>query len=116
MGHSVRIVGDDLYVTNPERLKKGISNNASNSILIKPNQIGTVSETLEVMRIAGESGFDCIMSHRSGETSDSIIADLSVGTACGWIKTGAPARSDRTSKYNQLLRIEEHGLPYSKLH
>ena len=76
------------------------------------NQIGTVSETLEVMQIARSAGFDCIMSHRSGETCDSSISDLAVGTGCGWIKTGAPARSDRTSKYNQLIRIEEQGLQY----
>ena len=87
---------------------------AGNSILIKPNQIGTVTETLEVMRIANRAGFDCVVSHRSGETSDDTISDIAVGTGCGWIKTGAPARSDRTSKYNQLLRISESGLSYGK--
>ena len=99
-------------MTNKLRLERGIIDQASNSILIKPNQIGTVSETLEVMQIARGAGFDCIMSHRSGETCDSSISDLAVGTGCGWIKTGAPARSDRTSKYNQLIRIEEQGLQY----
>lgn len=112
-GHDIRIIGDDLYVTNPVRLQRGIDENASNSILIKPNQIGTVTETLKVMGIANQEGFDCIVSHRSGETSDNTISDIAVGTGCGWIKTGAPARSDRTSKYNQLLRISESGLPYS---
>ncbi|GIR80770.1 MAG: enolase [Methanobacteriota archaeon] len=111
-GHDVLVIGDDLYVTNKLRLERGIVDQASNSILIKPNQIGTVSETLEVMQIARGAGFDCIMSHRSGETCDSSISDLAVGTGCGWIKTGAPARSDRTSKYNQLIRIEEQGLQY----
>ncbi|MEC7665109.1 MAG: phosphopyruvate hydratase [Candidatus Thermoplasmatota archaeon] len=111
-GHDVLVIGDDLYVTNKLRLEKGVFDRASNSILIKPNQIGTVSETLEVMQIARSAGFDCIMSHRSGETCDSSISDLAVGTGCGWIKTGAPARSDRTSKYNQLIRIEEQGLQY----
>ena len=114
-GHDVLVIGDDLYVTNKVRLNRGISDRASNSILIKPNQIGTVTETLEVMQVAKEAGFDCIISHRSGETSDSSISDLATGTGCGWIKTGAPARSDRTSKYNQLLRINEHGLRYSGL-
>ena len=114
-GHDVLVIGDDLYVTNKVRLNRGISDRASNSILIKPNQIGTVTETLEVLRVAREAGFDCIISHRSGETSDSSISDLATGTGCGWIKTGAPARSDRTSKYNQLLRINEHGLRYSGL-
>ena len=112
-GHDIRIIGDDLYVTNPIRLQKGIDERASNSILIKPNQIGTLTETLKVMGIANQEGFDCIVSHRSGETSDDTISDIAVGTGCGWIKTGAPARSDRTSKYNQLLRISEAGLPYS---
>lgn len=113
-GHDIKVIGDDLYVTNPSRLQRGIEEAASNSILIKPNQIGTVTETLEVMRIANRAGFDCVVSHRSGETSDDTISDIAVGTGCGWIKTGAPARSDRTSKYNQLLRISESGLPYAK--
>ena len=86
---------------------------ASNSILIKPNQIGTITETLEVMELRNREGFDCVVSHRSGETSDNTISDIAVGTGCGWIKTGAPARSDRTSKYNQLLRISESGLQYA---
>ena len=106
-GHRVQIVGDDLYVTNPTRLTKGIAEGASNAILIKLNQIGTVSETLRVIELARTAGFATVISHRSGETSDDIIADFAVGTDAGQIKTGAPARSDRTSKYNQLLRIAE---------
>jgi len=107
-GHRLQIVGDDLYVTNPERLAIGIESNASNSILIKPNQIGTYSETIEVINMAKNAGFSTIISHRSGESSDNLIADLAVGTNSGQIKTGAPARSDRTSKYNQLIRISEN--------
>ena len=114
-GHRVQIVGDDLYVTNPERLQKGIEENSSNAILIKLNQIGTVSETLQVIQMAREANFGIIISHRSGETSDDIIADFSVGVNAGQIKTGAPARSDRTSKYNQLLRISEECTEYSEL-
>lgn len=114
-GHRVQIVGDDLYVTNPERIVKGIDLRASNAILIKLNQIGTFTETMEVIRISREAGFGTIISHRSGETSDDIIADLAVGTNSMQIKTGAPARSDRTSKYNQLLRISEEVRNYSKL-
>ena len=106
-GHRVQVVGDDLYVTNPTRLAKGISKGSSNAILIKLNQIGTVSETLRVIEMARSAGFATVISHRSGETSDDIIADFAVGTDAGQIKTGAPARSDRTSKYNQLLRIAE---------
>ncbi len=106
-GHRVQVVGDDLYVTNPTRLAKGISKGSSNAILIKLNQIGTVSETLRVIDMARSAGFATVISHRSGETSDDIIADFAVGTDAGQIKTGAPARSDRTSKYNQLLRIAE---------
>ena len=106
-GHRVQVVGDDLYVTNPTRLAKGIAEGASNAILIKLNQIGTVSETLRVIEMARTAGFTTVISHRSGETSDDIIADFAVGTDAGQIKTGAPARSDRTSKYNQLLRIAE---------
>jgi len=106
-GHRVQVVGDDLYVTNPTRLAKGIAEGASNAILIKLNQIGTVSETLRVIEMARTAGFATVISHRSGETSDDIIADFAVGTEAGQIKTGAPARSDRTSKYNQLLRIAE---------
>ena len=106
-GHRVQVVGDDLYVTNPTRLAKGISKGSSNAILIKLNQIGTVSETLRVIEMARSAGFATVISHRSGETSDDIIADFAVGTDAGQIKTGAPARSDRTSKYNQLIRIAE---------
>ena len=113
--HRVQIVGDDLYVTNPERLKKGIVERASNAILIKLNQIGTVTETLQVIEMARKANFGIIISHRSGETSDDIIADISVGTNAGQIKTGAPARSDRTAKYNQLLRIAEECPNYSDL-
>ncbi len=114
-GQRIQIVGDDLYVTNPERLERGIEESASNAILIKLNQIGTVTETLEVIRNAKKAGFATIISHRSGETSDDVIADLAVGTNSGQIKTGAPSRSDRTSKYNQLLRISESEIPYSSL-
>ena len=106
-GHRVQIVGDDLYVTNPKRLEKGIAIGASNAILIKLNQIGTFTETMDVIRKSREAGLGTIISHRSGETSDDIIADMAVGTNSLQIKTGAPARSDRTSKYNQLLRISE---------
>jgi enolase len=103
----VQLVGDDLFVTNPERLQQGISRGVANSILVKVNQIGTLSETLEAVRIAREAGYTVVMSHRSGETEDTTIADLAVATGCGQIKTGAPARSERVAKYNQLLRIEE---------
>ena len=102
----IQIVGDDLFVTNPRRLEKGIEQNSGNAILIKLNQIGTLSETLETIRIAKNNGFKTIISHRSGETADSFIADLSVGVNAGQIKTGAPARSERVSKYNRLLGIE----------
>tara|TARA_B100001123_G_scaffold410157_1_gene504985 strand:- start:330 stop:920 length:591 start_codon:yes stop_codon:yes gene_type:complete len=108
IGQRCQIVGDDLYVTQVKRLQKGIGSNSSNSILVKLNQVGTVSETFETLKLAWESKFSTIISHRSGETSDAIIADLAVGSGAGQIKTGAPARSDRTSKYNQLLRISEH--------
>jgi enolase len=114
-GHRVQIVGDDLYVTNPIRLQRGINDSASNAILIKLNQIGTVSETLQVIEMARKANFGIIISHRSGETSDDIIADISVGTNSGQIKTGAPARSDRTAKYNQLLRISELCNKYTEL-
>ena len=113
--HRVQVVGDDLYVTNPSRLQRGIDEGASNAILIKLNQIGTVTETLQVIEMARKANFGIIISHRSGETSDDIIADISVGTNAGQIKTGAPARSDRTAKYNQLLRISEECPNYSKL-
>lgn len=107
IGDKVQIVGDDLFVTNQERLRSGIKSKSGNAILIKPNQIGSISETMEAIRLAKHNNFRTIMSHRSGETEDSTIADLAVALSCGQIKTGAPARSDRVSKYNQLLRIEE---------
>ena len=106
-GHRVQVVGDDIYVTNPDRLQRGINEKTSNAILIKPNQIGTVTETLHVIEMAKGAGFRTVISHRSGETSDDFISDLAFWTNAGQIKTGAPARSDRTSKYNQLLRIAE---------
>jgi enolase 1/2/3 len=107
LGDRVQLVGDDLFVTNTERLERGIQSGAANSILIKVNQIGTLSETLAAIRMADEAGYSAVMSHRSGETEDTTIADLAVATGCGQIKTGAPSRSDRVAKYNQLLRIEE---------
>ncbi|QKG22154.1 phosphopyruvate hydratase [Actinomadura verrucosospora] len=107
VGDRVQIVGDDLFVTNPERLGRGIEAGAANALLVKVNQIGTLSETLDAVSLAQTSGYRCMMSHRSGETEDTTIADLAVATNCGQIKTGAPARSDRVAKYNQLLRIEE---------
>jgi enolase len=103
----IQIVGDDLFVTNPQRLAKGISTGAANALLVKVNQIGTLTETLDAVDLAHRSGYRCMMSHRSGETEDTTIADLAVATNCGQIKTGAPARSERVAKYNQLLRIEE---------
>ncbi len=107
IGDRVQLVGDDLFVTNTERLKRGIEMGVGNSILVKVNQIGTLTETLDAMRTAREAGYTAVMSHRSGETEDTTIADLAVATGCGQIKTGAPSRSDRVAKYNQLLRIEE---------
>ena len=107
LGNKVQIVGDDLFVTNPTRLAKGIEGGAANSILVKVNQIGTLTETLDAVALAQRSGYTAVMSHRSGETEDTTIADLAVATDCGQIKTGAPARSERVAKYNQLLRIEE---------
>ncbi len=107
LGSRIQLVGDDLFVTNTERLSKGIKNNISNSILIKVNQIGTLTETLEAIEMANRAGYTAIVSHRSGETEDVTIADLSVAMNAGQIKTGAPSRSDRVAKYNQLLRIEE---------
>ena len=106
IGNRVLLVGDDLFVTNPKRLQYGIKNGAANAILIKPNQIGSLSETMEAVRIAKESGYQAIMSHRSGETEDTTIADLAVGLNTGYIKTGAPCRGERTAKYNRLLQIE----------
>lgn len=108
LGDKIQIVGDDLFVTNPKRFRKGIELRAANAILIKLNQIGSISETLETIALAKENGFNAIVSHRSGETEDTSIADLVVGTASGQIKTGAPARTERVAKYNQLLRIEEN--------
>jgi len=107
LGDRVQIVGDDLFVTNAERLERGVEAHVANAILIKVNQIGTLTETLETVALANRSGYGAVMSHRSGETEDTTIADLAVATNCGQIKTGAPARFDRVAKYNQLLRIEE---------
>ena len=107
IGEHVQLVGDDLFVTNSERLRRGIDAGVANSILVKVNQIGTLTETLDAVRTAREAGYSAVMSHRSGETEDTTIADLAVATGCGQIKTGAPSRSDRVAKYNQLLRIEE---------
>jgi len=107
LGDKVQLVGDDLFVTNPERLAKGIEEGAANALLVKVNQIGSLTETLDAVELAQRNGYKCMMSHRSGETEDVTIADLAVATNCGQIKTGAPARSERVAKYNQLLRIEE---------
>jgi enolase len=107
LGSKIQIVGDDLFVTNPERLAKGISLNTANALLVKVNQIGTLTETIDAVSLAHRSGYRSMMSHRSGETEDTTIADLAVALECGQIKTGAPARSERVAKYNQLLRIEE---------
>jgi len=108
LGGSVQLVGDDLFVTNPEFLAKGIKQKCANAILVKVNQIGTLTETLQAVEMAQRAGYRAILSHRSGETEDDTIADLAVATNCGQIKTGAPCRSDRNAKYNQLLRIAEH--------
>ncbi len=107
IGDVCQLVGDDLFVTNPERLERGIELGVANSILIKVNQIGTLTETLRAIQIARDAGYTTVISHRSGETEDTTIADLAVGTGAGQIKTGAPSRSDRVAKYNRLLRIEE---------
>jgi enolase len=107
VGDRVQIVGDDLFVTNPERIRRGITERSANSLLVKLNQIGTVTETLDAVSAAQRASFSCIISHRSGETDDTTISDLAVATNCGQIKTGAPARGERVAKYNQLLRIEE---------
>jgi enolase len=107
LGTRVQLVGDDLFVTNEERLRRGIDAGTANAVLVKVNQIGTLTETLQTMDLATRNSYACVMSHRSGETEDTTIADLAVATNCGQIKTGAPARSDRVAKYNQLLRIEQ---------
>ncbi|MFV0460335.1 MAG: phosphopyruvate hydratase [Actinomycetales bacterium] len=107
LGSQVQLVGDDLFVTNPTRLARGIKDGAANALLVKVNQIGSLTETLDAVQLAQRNGYRCMMSHRSGETEDTTIADLAVATDCGQIKTGAPARSERVAKYNQLLRIEE---------
>jgi enolase len=107
VGERVQLVGDDLFVTNTTRLQRGIDTGVANSILVKVNQIGTLTETLDAIATARAAGYTAVMSHRSGETEDTTIADLAVATGCGQIKTGAPSRSDRVAKYNQLLRIEE---------
>ena len=107
LGQKIQLVGDDLFVTNPKRLLRGIREGVANAILVKPNQIGTLTETLEVIEIAKRVGYRTIISHRSGETEDTTISDLAVGTNAGQIKTGATSRTDRVAKYNQLLRIEE---------
>lgn len=108
LGGRIQLVGDDLFVTNTKRLSKGIELGAGNAILVKVNQIGTLSESFEAIEMAKRAGFGTIISHRSGETEDSIIADIAVAVNAGQIKTGAPCRSDRVAKYNQLLRIEEN--------
>jgi enolase len=107
LGDRMQIVGDDLFVTNPERIARGIAEGAANAVLVKVNQIGSLTETFDAVDLAHRNGYRCMMSHRSGETEDTTIADLAVATGCGQIKTGAPARSERVAKYNQLLRIEE---------
>jgi len=107
LGDRVQLVGDDLFATNVERLRNGIGLGAANAILVKPNQVGSLSETLWAIQVANRHGYATMVSHRSGETEDTTIADISVATNCGQIKAGAPARSDRTAKYNRLLRIEE---------
>ena len=114
LGNKIQLVGDDLFVTNPKILQEGINKHIANAILIKVNQIGTLTETLEAIKLAQNNNYHCVMSHRSGETEDSFIADLAVATGCGQIKTGSLCRTDRTAKYNQLLRInEEASLPYA---
>jgi enolase len=108
VGDRCQVVGDDLFVTNTERLAEGIRRGVANSLLVKVNQIGTLTETLAAVEMAKTAGYTSVMSHRSGETEDAVIADLAVATNCGQIKTGSLARSDRLAKYNQLIRIEEH--------
>jgi enolase len=107
LGSKVQIVGDDLFVTNPTRLGRGIAEDTANALLVKVNQIGSLTETFDAVEMAHRAGYRCMMSHRSGETEDTVIADLAVATGCGQLKTGAPARSERVAKFNQLLRIEE---------
>jgi enolase len=107
LGDRVQIVGDDLFVTNPERIRRGIAEGSANALLVKVNQIGTITETLDAVSLAQRSGYSCMISHRSGETEDTTISDLAVAINCGQMKSGAPARSERVAKYNQLLRIEE---------
>ena len=107
LGKKIQLVGDDLFVTNPKRLADGIKNGLANAILVKVNQIGTLTETLDTVDMAHRARYTCVMSHRSGETEDATIADLAVATNCGQIKTGSLSRSDRLAKYNQLIRIEE---------
>ncbi|HEY4170390.1 MAG TPA: phosphopyruvate hydratase, partial [Reyranella sp.] len=107
LGKKIQLVGDDLFVTNPKRLADGIKNGLANAILVKVNQIGTLTETMEAVAMARHASYGAVMSHRSGETEDATIADLAVATNCGQIKTGSLSRSDRLAKYNQLLRIEE---------
>ncbi|HEV8415301.1 MAG TPA: phosphopyruvate hydratase, partial [Bryobacteraceae bacterium] len=107
LGSKVQLTGDDVFVTNPERLRLGIEQGFANSILVKVNQIGTLTETLEAMKMATDAGYTSVISHRSGETEDAFIADLAVATGAGQIKTGSASRTDRIAKYNQLLRIEE---------
>ena len=107
IGDKVQLVGDDLFVTNPERLRRGINEDVANALLVKVNQIGTLTETFDAVALAHNSGYKSMMSHRSGETEDTTIADLAVALNCGQIKTGAPARSERVAKYNRLLRIEQ---------
>ena len=108
MGNKIQIVGDDLFCTNPEIITQGIEGKYANALLVKPNQIGTITETLQAVKIAQGAGFKCVLSHRSGETEDTTIAHLAVATNCGQIKTGAPCRGERTAKYNELLRIEKY--------
>ena len=108
LGSQTQLVGDDLFVTNTSRIKKGIDESSGNAVLIKPNQIGSLSETLQAIKLTEENNFKNVISHRSGETEDTFIADLSVGTGSGQIKTGAPSRSDRVAKYNRLLMIEKN--------
>ncbi|HEV7501842.1 MAG TPA: phosphopyruvate hydratase, partial [Vicinamibacteria bacterium] len=114
LGARVQLVGDDVFVTNPEILARGIEKGVANSVLVKVNQIGTLTETLDCVALAGRAGYTCMMSHRSGETEDVTIADLAVATSCGQIKTGSASRTDRVAKYNQLIRIEEELGPMSR--